>query len=326
MKILIDWLSVSFDYDYVGELYEILGLQEVTTQPMRNRYYQYGDYFDGVLIAYNKDEDGNVVNTFLDVSGRGCRTIEQLSDLTFDWFGFLNSLDDRIRSRSVHISRIDVACDLEDDEIPFERFYKYSYHEAYVCKSKVLPKIVFKREEEIYFGSSKSDRLLRIYNKAMEQGLPDQYWMRMEFQLRNDCAVSFYLNWVLYKDAGIGYLYRGIMLDYLRFVDPGKYDISKMKEHSHMNRLPTAKWWSDLLGDAEKIKQVYLPGKEYTLERLERYAEGNIVSTLKTYAIAHDGDLTKLVKAVEGCRLNNKQRMLLAQLESAKIQPKETEY
>lgn len=326
MKILIDWLSVSFDYDYVGELYEILGLQEVTTQPMRNRYYQYGDYFDGVLIAYNKDEDGNVVNTFLDVSGRGCRTIEQLSDLTFDWFGFLNSLDDRIRSRSVHISRIDVACDLEDDEIPFERFYKYSYHEAYVCKSKVLPKIVFKREEEIYFGSSKSDRLLRIYNKAMEQGLPDQYWMRMEFQLRNDCAVSFYLNWVLYKDAGIGYLYRGMMLDYLRFVDPGKHDISKIKEHSHMNRLPTAKWWSDLLGDAEKIKQVYLPGKEYTLERLERYAEGNIVSTLKTYAIAHDGDLTKLVKAVEGCRLNNKQRMLLAQLESAKIQPKETEY
>ena len=160
----------------------------------------------------------------------------------------------------------------------------------------------------------------------MEQGLPDQYWMRMEFQLRNDCAVSFYLNWVLYKDAGIGYLYRGMMLDYLRFVDPGKHDISKMKEHSHMNRLPTAKWWSDLLGDAEKIKQVYLPGKEYTLERLERYAEGNIVSTLKTYAIAHDGDLTKLVKAVEGCRLNNKQRMLLAQLESAKIQPKETEY
>lgn len=84
--------------------------------------------------------------------------------------------------------------------------------------------------------------------------------------------------------------------------------------------------WLFALGDAEKIKQVYLPGKEYTLERLERYAEGNIVSTLKTYAIAHDGDLTKLVKAVEGCRLNNKQRMLLAQLESAKIQPKETEY
>lgn len=219
-----------------------------------------------------------------------------------------------------------MTCDLEDDEIPFERFYKYSYHEAYVCKSKVLPKIVLKREEEIYFGSSKSDRLLRIYNKAMEQGLPDQYWMRMEFQLRNDCAVSFYLNWVLYKDAGIGYLYRGMMLDYLRFVDPGKHDISKIKEHRHMNWLPTAKWWSDLLGDAEKIKQVYLPGKEYTLERLERYAEGNIVSTLKTYAIAHDGDLTKLVKAVEGCRLNNKQRMLLAQLESAKIQPKETEY
>lgn len=326
MKILIDWLSVSFDYDYVGELYEILGLQEVTTQPMRNRYYQYGDYFDGVLIAYNKDEDGNVVNTFLDVSGRGCRTIEQLSDLTFDWFGFLYSLDEKIKLRKVHISRIDVACDLEDYEIPFERFYKYSYHEAYVCKSKVLPKIVFKREEEIYFGSSKSDRLLRIYNKAMEQGLPDQYWMRMEFQLRNDCAVSFYLNWVLYKDAGIGYLYRGMMLDYLRFVDPGKLDIKTVKLHNNVRRLPTAKWWSDLLGDAEKIKQVYLPGKEYTLERLERYAEGNIVSTLKTYAIAHDGDLTKLVKAVEGCRLNNKQRMLLAQLESAKIQPKETEY
>lgn len=325
MKIIIDTLSISFKYDAVILLRDMLNLSDVSFQELRARNYDHGLYFDGIVIAYNTDPFGLITDTFLDLSGRGCRTVEQLSNKQFDWYGFLYTFDSQIRTRQVHISRIDIAADLDDTdiEIPFDRFYKYSFHEMYVCKSKLLPKIVIKRQETIYFGSEKSDRLLRIYNKALQMNLPDTYWIRLEFQLRNDNATSFYLNWVEHHKEGIGYLYRGIMLDYLRFVDGDPDKVKESKALKHQKRLPTAKWWAQLLDDAVKIPQLYLPGEDYTLEKLDKYAEKNIASTLKTYSIAHDGDLTYLINAVKHCKLNVRQRALLDGLEKFKTPKKE---
>lgn len=320
MKIIIDTLSISFKFNAVNLLYKLLHLQEVQFQDLRARNYDRGAYYDGIIIAYNMDQYGFITDTFLDISGKGCRTVEQLSDCSFDWFGFLHFFDKQIHSRQVHISRIDIACDLDDTdtEVPFDRFYKYAYHDMFVCKSKVLPKIVIKRNEVIYFGSEKSDRLLRIYNKALQMNLPDTYWIRMEFQLRNDNATSFYLNWVEYQAKGIGWLFRGIMLDYLRFVDGDPEKVRLMKAQKNQKLLPTAKWWAKLLDDAVKIPQLYLPGEEYTLERLDHYVKKNISSTLHTYAIAHDGDIGDLIDAVRHCKLNPKQKVLLHTLERSK--------
>lgn len=325
MKIIVDTLSISFKFNAVNLLYKLLHLQDVQFQELRARNYDHGIYYDGIVIAYNVDMYGLITDSFLDISGRGCRTIEQLSDRKFDWYGFLYTFDPQIRSRQAHISRIDIAADLDDTdlEIPFDRFYKYSYHEMYVCKSKLLPKIVIKRQETIYFGSEKSDRLLRIYNKALQMNLPDTYWIRLEFQLRNDNATSFYLNWVEHQKEGIGYLYRGIMLDYLRFVDGDPDKVKQLKALKHQQRIPTAKWWAQLLDGAVKIPQLYLPGEDYTLEKLDKYAEKNIASTLKTYSIAHDGDLTDLITAVKHCKLNVRQRALLDGLEKFKTPKKE---
>lgn len=80
---------MTWKYDNVGNLFEQLGLTDVVTQPIRTKYYSYGEYFDGVLIAYNKDDDGVVTDTFLDISGKGCRTVEQINNLDFDWRRFL---------------------------------------------------------------------------------------------------------------------------------------------------------------------------------------------------------------------------------------------
>lgn len=313
VNILIDNLSVTWHYDNVCDLYEQLGLCDVVTHSMRARYYSYGDYYDGVLIAYNTDDLGNVTDTFLDISGKGCRTVEQVNNLKFDWFDFLHRYDTDIRERRCHISRIDIACDLTDNELPIDILYKYTRNLMYVCRSKVLPDVRDMRTEEIYFGSPRSDRLLRIYNKALEQGIPDTYWLRMEFQLRNDNAVSWYLNWCEHRD--VGRLYTGVMMDFLRFVQvPKGADIEEIKNNRNQGRLPTAVWWDKLLGEAERIPQMYLPGEEYTLARLERYLEKQSYSSLKTYIIAHDGDLTKLLDGIKHVNLNHKQKQLIDQL------------
>lgn len=313
MKILIDNLSISFKYDNVGNLYEQLGLQDVNMQPKKTRFFDCGEYFDGVLIAYNQDENYEITGTFLDISGKGCRTIEQLNP-GFDWFAFLNRYDSQIRDKTAHISRIDIACDVDDGSLTIGQIQKYSRAELYVCRSKCLPDVRYMRTMEVYFGSPKSDRLLRIYDKALEQGIPDTDWLRLEFQFRNDNATSWYLNWCEHRD--IGELYTGVMKDYLRFVSPPRgTSIKTIKQHSNQHRLPTVTWWERFIGEAERIPQLYLPGQQYTLERVTNYLTKYSGSSLKTYMIAHGGDLTDLLEAVKHCKLNNKQKLMLAELE-----------
>ena len=316
VKILIDDLSISFKFDCIPILFEQLGLTPAEGVPMRTRHYSDGLYFNGVLVAWNTDILGTVTDTFLDISGKGCRYIEQINDRKFDWFSFLHNFDTQIRNSDSHISRIDVALDLENEEVPYEKFQKYTMNQLYVCRSKVLPDVRLMRTENIYFGSPRSDRLLRIYNKALEQGLPDTYWIRLEFQLRDDCATSWYLNWCAHHHMEIGALYKGVMIDFLRFVVPPKgVSIEEIKKNRHQNRLETAPWWDKLMDGAERIPQLYLPGKEYTLERLEKFLEKQTYSSLRTYAIAHDGDLSELIEGVSHAKLNTKQKQILQQLE-----------
>ncbi len=315
MKILIDDLSMTWKYDNIYSLYEQLGITELNKQPIRTKYYNAGEYVDGILVAYNIDEQGSITDTYLDLSGKGCRTVEQLNSLAFDWFEFLHQYDSELRSGMCHISRIDIALDLEDNEMPMELLYKYTTSQLYVCRSKVLPDVRTMRTEEIYFGSPRSDRLLRIYNKALEQGIPDTYWIRLEFQLRNDCAMSWYLNWIKHRD--VGKLYSGVLIDYLRFVTipkDWKLSIDEIKQQRHQNKLPTAPFWQRILGDVQRIPQMYLPGEEYTLVQLEHYLKKQTYSSLRAYAIAHDGDITKLIDGVKHAKLNNKQRQIISNL------------
>ncbi len=312
-KILIDSLSITWKYDNVGELYELLGLQDAEMQQMRTRFYSNGEYFDGILIAYNLDENYQVTSTFLDISGKGCRTVEQLNP-DFDWFEFLYRYDSQIRDKTAHISRIDIACDVDDGSLTIGQIQKYTRQQLYVCRSKLLPVVSYMRIMEVLFGSPKSDRLLRIYDKALEQGIPDIDWLRLEFQLRNDNATSWYLNWCEHRD--IGKLYAGVMIDFLRFVSPPRgTSIKTIKQHSHQHRLPTVTWWSDFIGEAERITQLYLPGQEYTLDRLEHSLIHNAGSRFKAYMIAHGGDITELLDAVKHCKLNAKQKLMLAELD-----------
>ncbi len=317
MRIIIDTITMTWKYDNYCNLFERLGLTETVTQPMRTKYYNFGEFYDGILIAGNRDESFEVTETYLSISGRGCRTVEELNE-GFDWFEFLHYYHNDIVSKRCHIARLDVALDLTDDDldiygITMKRLYKYTLNELYVCKSKVLPQVVMLRQETIYFGSSKSDRILRIYNKALEQGIPDTYWLRFEFQLRNDCATSFYLNWINYSD--IGTLYRGVLADFLRFVAvPKGMNIKNVKENRNQGRLPTTPWWDKLTGDVQKISQLYLPAERYTLANLERYLEKQTYSSLKAYVIAHDGDISKLAEGIKHAKLNNRQRVLLSEL------------
>lgn len=327
MKILIDTLVMTWKYDNIYNVIEQLGLISVDWHPWKLKQYNAGQYYDGVAIGWNYGELGVITDTYLEVKGQGCRTIETLNrDTDFDWFKFLNTYDEDIWNRQAHLARIDVACDLEDGSIPFKRLWRYAINGMYICRSKCLPDMRCQRTEIIYFGSEQSDRFLRIYNKALEQGIPDTDWMRFEFQLRNDNATSFYLNWEQHRD--LGKLFSGMMIDYLRFIDIPrgwtKKEFLEAKENRHQDRFKTAKWWQDFVVDAERIQQLYLPGEEYTLGNVERYITKNAGSNIRTYLIAHDLSTEDLLESIKHVKLNNKQKTLLQQL--GKTIPKDYEY
>lgn len=311
MHILIDTLSMTWQYDNLYSVVKELSLTHVPWEPMRTRWYASGQYYAGVLLAWNTDEAGQITDVFLNLSGTGCRTIEQLNP-DFRWHTWLMSYYEEVYARTAHISRIDVAGDDTEEEIlDIDLIREYAMQDRFVCKSKVLPDVRYRRTEEVYFGSPKSDRFLRIYNKALERGLPDTHWVRCEFQLRNDNATSFFLNW---RKHELGKLYAGMLIDYLRFLDCDEETAKLVRLSCNSRRIATAPWWEKWTSSAEPICQAYLPSSEYTLMHLERYLERQTYSSLKAYLIAHDGDTAKLLEGVQRKQLNQKQREMLAKL------------
>ena len=266
-------------------------------------------YYDGISIHF----DDEIV--ILEMSGKGCRTCEDLNPC-FDWFSFINSFDNGILHNAdepcyFHISRIDIALDdIDNSIVDIPLLQKYVRAKKYVCQSRYVSCIDGTRELAVYFGSPKSTRRLRIYDKRLEQNLPDDSppWVRYEFQLRDENALSFYLNLRL-CNGNFSKCYYGVLANYLDFVTQSHDDFS-----NHVDRLVTVKWWRDFLGNVSELKNLYLPGREYSLHSVEKYFSTQCASTVKTLYLVHKhksgGDVSSFLDMVDSASLNAKQRVL----------------
>lgn len=87
------------------------------------------------------------------------------------------------------VTRIDLALDLYGTPVDMERLYRSKQVKGKEGGSKKRSKI--ENDEggfTIYFGSRKSAKVLRVYNKAAEQNLPGVVWTRFEMEVREDAA------------------------------------------------------------------------------------------------------------------------------------------
>lgn len=319
MNILIDYLVLSIKKNTYEELFNQLNMDIRDFIEIKSYYGATNCvYHDGVKVHYNvKLEDKGLGRNceyidlvILDLSGKGCRTVESVNQCDFDWLGFLKKYDAMFRSGDAHIARLDIACDDVEGLLDMKKLYRYTLKRKFVCRAKKDPRVIMMGEESIYFGSKDSDRRLRIYNKAMEQGI-DQHWIRCEFQLRNDNAMSWYLNWLNYEGR-IGELFAGVLLDFLRYVElPKDKDALDMKNQKHQARLETAWWWDKYLQTANRIPQLYLPGEDYDFSRLQRAAK-QTYSTVKALMLLNGGDWPEYINEVNKAKLNRHQRDLVS--------------
>lgn len=257
---------------------------------------------NGITYAY-----GGCDTVMVQFSGTGCRYFETLNP-GLDWYTFFWQL--KAEFATMHISRLDIACDTFN-LLNMSDIIDYSFSKKYVSiwrSGKVKQGIMDDHEKTVIFGSSKSDFLLRIYDKTAERldnvtpdiAVPDG-WVRCEFQFRNERACAFLSEWL--KRQNIGQVYFGVMFDYLKFYS--SYD------GIHSDRLVLTKWWAKFLGNAQRVKLTYEGGLAYNLERLKTYVFHQAGSSIKTLLTLNGGDLNELLLGVDASKFNTRQEDLI---------------
>lgn len=250
--ILFDWLTASSPLEPF-ELIELLDLRsdvEFTARTTIIDGYVDGVIFGDISICWN---NRLVEGSLLNMSGKGCRTFETYSNITW------SELFRRLLENGCHVSRIDVAYD--DHTGVFDLAEMCVKGEAGEFKSGFRSghsnKPWYKNGGLSFeLGSKKSDVFIRCYDKAKERGYTgDMHWVRFEIMVRDEHCLTF----VESKD--IGSTFKGVIKKYLNFLDP--------TGDSNKSRWPVSEFWSDFLGNVEAIKLYSAPGVEYNLSKLD---------------------------------------------------------
>lgn len=297
MHVLVDYLTFT-DKGHSRDFWvERLGLTGIRFTLAKPRYmWTEHLYYEGVHIYTSDTGDCGV-----ELSGTGCRLLETLNH-NFDWFTLASELQD---DASAHISRLDIACDDRDGILDFKKLYRHVKGRKYISRAR---RVIWTDgdEQQVVFGSPQSDTRLRIYNKAMERGLEDEHWIRAEFQLRNDQAESFVMNWM--KQGSLAKTFAGVLLYYLRFTT------SAPDKNRNNSRIDTVSWWDAFLGECEQLPGIFTGGLEYNQERLDK-ALKMCLSTVATFVRSQGGDLTRLVELISYAEINPRQQEFLDNLE-----------
>lgn len=262
-KILIDWISFTSKVDSVSSIIDLLGLGSLTfTECNGAQGYANRVAYDGINIHYNHRINQGI---WVEMSGKGCRAFETFSEVDFIFLFELLLVNDK----AYNITRLDVAYDCFDKKIPIQQFARDVLNKRYVTrfsdKSMLVTCAAGRVGYTIDCGSRKSDIRFRCYDKAYERGYletdPDyKPWIRFEIQLRDERATSF-LDQLDYDN--VGELFRGVVSNYMRILKPSS--------DSNKSRWPSKKWWSEFIGDVEKISLFSKCDVEYNLAKCEDY-------------------------------------------------------
>lgn len=248
--ILVDWLTFSSKIDSVFTLQQLLGLEHVTWQDMergRNGY-RSRMMFDNISILYDGADDMGIC---VDISGSGCRAFESFSTRSWDAL-FHDILDD-----GYNISRLDMAFDDHTGILDIAVLQDDTDDHNYVSNFRKW-KIEYGSDGvTIYHGSARSNMLIRIYDKAAEQGVDGSHWIRVELQMRDDIASGFVAGAV---SRPVGEQFCGVLRNYLRYVVP--------TSDTNMSRWPMTDYWAKLVGSIDSISCWSAPGVDYTVFKL----------------------------------------------------------
>lgn len=234
------------------------------------------------------DNDKSVYDVYVSLSGQGCRLLEDYnSTINFDWYDFISALTS---SFDVSFRRIDIAIDDYTDLLNTKKLWFRYYKKgkfAGACRS--VPDYREGKSEELYFGSTQSDYMIRIYNKGLERGFSNgedivvsttgevvKHWWRLEQQIRGHKSEQFIEKWLMAGSTALGDISCGYIHEFIRF-------LTKPNDKKNSQRLTVCDWWLEFLNNAQRIKFVSKPGTVYNKHKLESFINHQVSSSIRTY-------------------------------------------
>ena len=236
-------------------------------------------------------EHGNNRDTvMISLSGQGIREIG--NDLVF------KMLSDAVNENGGNVTRLDICYDDYTHVIPLDK--TVSAFKSFMNGKKVIESR-FKRNNaqvingiydnipytNVTFGSrANGSQYMRLYDKRAEQGLKNvdvsniPYWYRLELELRKECAMSAGIE-LLQSNFDFEMVFRLYLNRMFRILCRP----AKETEEKHLDRINTAKWWSEFVGTNLKGKVTYKPATvEHDIDRMEKHIERSYAGYLYTYA------------------------------------------
>ena len=305
MDLKLDWLSFTFKPDlarleekygleningkmdidfFFMEFPEIEALKEDFLILSGRSHYQNMIGFLGVSdtcrISFNEPDFCEVeMGVNVSVPSHGIEWLYDILNLDKDAADAVKQLFLLLRDRNCNISRIDLAFDDYSKTFRPRQYLDWWNNDQIITRYSKVQFCSSQREygNTIYFGSRKTGKMLRIYDKDFEsKGEYDV--VRYEFELHSKYAKDMF-QYLIDND---GICFSSYILDFFRVVDNSGKD-------KCVTRMPILKEWQEFLAKSdfcEEVKKVIIP--TYTLDARKTdttyWLLNNCLSNIKGYA------------------------------------------
>ena len=322
-QVLVDWLTFSVkEQDPAKVIREYLGLDPELFQDAGYGLLGYNRVlrFSDICVCYEPRENDffRDMGVCVSMSGNGCRAFETMSKLTqagqdsvFPTLFQLLAADE-----TANVSRIDIACDDREGFLNMEEIVEKV--QANEINSRMTKRSVIvsfdgtqRSGSTIYLGAPSSDFRVRIYDKALEEGV-DGHWIRVELVMRHKNAAAFVEQ--MNSAPSVGKLAAQVVNDKFSFIE---------RDDSNITRCTVCGWWQSFVDELESVRLVARCVVQHSVERIENWIESQVGPSLavilNTLGWPH---LFELAHAAAG-RLSARQLSLISDynaLQAARLQ------
>lgn len=327
LTVSVDWLSFTlFDVPTVQDVISFLGYDESDFAHCDRGAQGYFDKLRcsdcGLSILYNGNDNMGI---HVDITGSAIsavinhfkHTLEidtpfgQGYDMDFD-STFLRELLKSIRNLGGKISRLDLSVDdVGCHFFTVDEVADLHYKNRVVTKTRTFKLIKSDRDMKdtgstVYFGDRKSDIMLRVYDKQLEQkaklqkahdGVEVPPWVRWELELKSDRALSAVDSIIAGMD--LGEIVVGILSHYIRFIE---LDDSNRSRCSIMDK------WQTFIDGIKPLK-LFVPVREKTMDDKEIWIERQCSPTIAAIIIRHGGDMEYFYRILDSGRSRMKKSL-----------------
>ena len=322
-QVLVDWLTFSVkEQDPAKVIREYLGLDPELFQDAGYGLLGYNRVlrFSDICVCYEPRENDffRDMGVCVSMSGNGCRAFETMSKLTqagqdsvFPTLFQLLAADE-----TANVSRLDIACDDREGFLNMEEIVEKV--QANEINSRMTKRSVIvsfdgtqRSGSTIYLGAPSSDFRVRIYDKALEEGV-DGHWIRVELVMRHKNAAAFAEQ--MNSAPSVGKLAAQVVNDKFSFIE---------RDDSNITRCTVCGWWQSFVDELESVRLVARCVIQHSVERIENWIESQVGPSLavilNTLGWPH---LFELARAAAG-RLSARQLSLISDynaLQAARLQ------